>query len=158
MQAALPRNPDVKMWVYEWVSFASLSIHSLAQFSRSVHTIIHCLETLIQLKWHLWSTDTLKIPDLFLSILIPLSFSHQQTSKPCLKRRVVLPTVARCMGEEGLFQLLDRMKPHRFGELQSKDLDSWTYHVKVSFPLHPIQQTCSDHIFQLSCLSSTHIE
>lgn len=50
-----------------------MSIHSLSWFSRSVHTIIHCLETIVQLKWHHWLTDILKIPALFLSVLILLS-------------------------------------------------------------------------------------
>lgn len=92
--------------------FTQMSIHSLSWFSRSVHAIIHCLETIVRLKWHLWSTDSLKIPALFLSVLILLSCPFSSANFKALSQKTSGIIHRRSVqGEEGLFQVAERMKP-----------------------------------------------
>lgn len=123
MQAGLPRNPNVGVGMSQ-LCLTQMSVHSLSWFSRSVHTIIRCLETLVQLKLYLWSTDILKIPALFLAVLILLSHPFLSADFKALTQKRSDVIHCSSVGEEGLFQVTGRTKPPRFGELQSQDLDS----------------------------------
>lgn len=137
--------------------FTQISIHFLSWFNRSVCTIFHHLETLVQLIWHLWSNDILKIPVLFLSVFILLShpFSLADFNALFQKRSAIIHSRLVPGREEGLLQVRERRQLPSFGEPQSQAMDSCAHHLMVRSPLHLIQENCPEQNFQLGYSHTT---